>query len=384
MNFVPGRIEFLGKHTDYGGGESLVCPIGRGFSFEFTPRADSVITLENRDRSESLRFGLDDSGPRAGWINYAITVAARLRSNFGDALHRGVDISFSSDLPPAAGLSSSSALMIMVFRAIAAANDLERCDAYAADIKDELDLAEYLGCVENGQTFRGMSGTVGVGTFGGSQDHAAIIAGRRGFISRFSFGPLARLAELEIPPGLSFAIASSGVLAEKTGAALAKYNRVSEMVSAVTAHFGATSLAALIRDRGIDEVLMAIRTGKFAFSSDDLIRRVAQFHLESCEILPKVAAMISSGQIDAIGDLIDQSQQFAESMLGNQVDETMFLQRSARKLGAVAASAFGAGFGGSVYALIQTDHADAFLAEWQSDYRHRFPHREPEFFLTPM
>jgi galactokinase len=156
------------------------------------------------------------------------------------------------------------------------------------------------------------------------------------------------------------------------------------MVSAVTANFGAKTLAEVIRDRGIDDVLMAIRTGKFAFSSNDLIRRVAQFHLESFELVPHVAALITSGEIGAIGDLIDQSQQFAESMLGNQVDETVFLQRSARELGALAGSAFGAGFGGSVYALIHDDVGDAFLAKWQSEYRRRFPDREPEFFLTLM
>jgi len=30
--FVPGRIEFLGKHTDYAGGRSLLCAIDRGIA----------------------------------------------------------------------------------------------------------------------------------------------------------------------------------------------------------------------------------------------------------------------------------------------------------------------------------------------------------------
>ncbi len=28
--FVPGRIEFLGKHTDYAGGRSLLCAVAQG------------------------------------------------------------------------------------------------------------------------------------------------------------------------------------------------------------------------------------------------------------------------------------------------------------------------------------------------------------------
>jgi len=38
--------------------------------------------------------------------------------------------------------------------------------------------------------------------------------------------------------------------------------------------------------------------------------------------------------------------------LGNQIPQTIFLAKTARQLGAVAASAFGAGFGGSVWALV--------------------------------
>jgi len=54
------------------------------------------------------------------------------------------------------------------------------------------------------------------------------------------------------------------------------------------------------------------------------------------------------GTWDKIGVLIDRSQDGAERLLGNQVPETIALARLARDLGAVAASAFGAGFGGSV------------------------------------
>ena len=36
---VPGRIEFLGKHTDYAGGRSLVCATERGITLHVTPRA---------------------------------------------------------------------------------------------------------------------------------------------------------------------------------------------------------------------------------------------------------------------------------------------------------------------------------------------------------
>ena len=82
--------------------------------------------------------------------------------------------------------------------------------------------------------------------------------------------------------------------------------------------------------------------------------------------------------------VVDHSQRLAEAHLGNQVPETVTLQRSARELGAVAASAFGAGFGGSVWALVPESEAEAFLERWPEAYRkkHRKAGKESVFFLS--
>jgi galactokinase len=60
------------------------------------------------------------------------------------------------------------------------------------------------------------------------------------------------------------------------------------------------------------------------------------------------------------------------------------LARTARSLGAQAASAFGAGFGGSVWALVDVHHAHEFLDAWAAHYRREFPGRaaDASFFLT--
>jgi len=60
------------------------------------------------------------------------------------------------------------------------------------------------------------------------------------------------------------------------------------------------------------------------------------------------------------------------------VPETIYLARRARELGAVAASAFGAGFGGAVWAMIRAVDADAFVARWRSGYITNYPRREPQ------
>jgi galactokinase len=274
--------------------------------------------------------------------------------------------------------------MIMMFAALDAANDLDSTDVYRENIYDDIDLAEYLGCIENGQSYRGLSGSAGVGTFGGSQDHAAILLGKRDLLSRFAFAPLRHESDMRFPDDLTFVVASSGVIAEKTGAAIEKYNRVSRMVSAITSSFGGASLASIIDEKGIDEVRERINSAKFEFSCDELLDRVEQFQLENYHIIPEVSEVLVSGEYEGIGDLIDLSQHNAERLLKNQIDETVLLQRSARDLGAIAASAFGAGFGGSVYAIVPTADAAKFKSDWKATYLSRFPQHSQtsEFFTT--
>jgi galactokinase len=121
-----------------------------------------------------------------------------------------------------------------------------------------------------------------------------------------------------------------------------------------------------------------------AFSTQDLLNRLDQFVVECNEIIPGVVQALAAGDMNRIGALIDRSQYGAERMLGNQVEETIGLAQLARELGAGAASAFGAGFGGSVWALVKTEHAQSFKSKWAQRYWSRFPEpaKRSEFFLT--
>ena len=101
------------------------------------------------------------------------------------------------------------------------------------------------------------------------------------------------------------------------------------------------------------------------------------FLLENEEILPAAGDALAAGDLDAFGRLADASQRGAERLLGNQVPQTIHLAASARRHGAAAASAFGAGFGGSVWALIEAERAGRFLADWSEDYAGAFAATAP-------
>jgi len=392
--WVPGRIEVLGKHTDYGGGRSLLCAIERGILVVANPRSNAIVRVRDANSGEAADLELSPNVVSAPghWSNYAITVARRIATNFSGPL-RGADIVFASDIPFAAGASSSSALVVAIFLALSAVNDLASRPEYQANICTQEDLAGYLGCVENGLDFKSLHGNVGVGTFGGSEDHTAILCAQPDSVVQYSFNPVTFERAIAIPAGYAFVVGASGVVAEKTGAALEHYNDVSRRLSVGLecwrkatgrndVSMGAAMTSSANAHELIRNVLMA--SANTEYSAESLTERFDQFYAESSEIIPAAADALSRGDLVAFGELVARSQRGAERGLKNQIPETITLVREAREHGAVAASAFGAGFGGSVWALVDSSSAESFRRSWADAYRKTFPAQADRsvFFVT--
>jgi galactokinase len=388
---VPGRIEVLGKHTDYAGGRSLLCAVDRGFAVAVAPRADGGVHVATGRAGPRFDVAAPASGERRPrWTLYPETVVRRVRADFGVRLP-GCDILLESDLPAAAGLSSSSALVTGVFLALDSMAGLRDASFYRAALRSREDLAAYLAAVERGSPFAGLgSGDPGVGTRGGGQDHTAILCAQPGRIVRYAFEPTRLEAVVSVPEGWTFAIASSGVRAAKTGAARARYNRLSDLAAAAATrwrsatgreepHLGAIAAA----DGGSLARLLDILASATAEGTEALRDRVRHFAAESEEIVPAAAAALADGDLDRFGHQVDRSQELADRLLRNQVPETSWLAAEARRLGAVAASAFGAGFGGSVWALVPRDRARDFLRRWRQGYERTGGRSAAPWFHTP-
>jgi len=112
---------------------------------------------------------------------------------------------------------------------------------------------------------------------------------------------------------------------------------------------------------------------KNEFSSEDLLDRFNQFVIESEEVIPSAISALDQGDLATFGSEVKRSQDTGAKLLKNQVEQTVWLADRAVALGAVGASAFGAGFGGSVWALLEGERIPEFLRQWQSDYVGRFP-----------
>ncbi|MBL7978135.1 MAG: hypothetical protein JNN12_07320 [Bacteroidetes Order II. Incertae sedis bacterium] len=380
--FVPGRLEILGKHTDYAGGSSIVCAIDKGFRIYGYKTDGAAIYLHHLDEKKSLSINLSHWSPDPiGWSAYALAVIRRLTSNFGKL--SGGHLFFTSDLPQAAGMSSSSAFIISLLMVLSDLNQLQDHPLWVSQIKTKEDLATYASCIENGTSFGSLRGEKGVGTKGGSQDHVAIICSHSGHLNHFSYAPTRFQKALPMPDQFQFVIAHSGVLAEKTGEAQSLYNRAAGLANALVETWNKheqsqfTHIGALIQSPAFDLYTLwkhlLLKRGK-PFSDIALMDRLDHFIVES-ELVQEAMSALERDQLVAFGRLTFQSQHYAERFLRNQIQETSFLVASAKRLGALAASAFGAGFGGAVWAMVHTFDVPIFLQQWEATYAHTFPNR---------
>ena len=408
--WVPGRLEIFGKHTDYGGGHTLIAPVPRGFVLVARRRRDAIVALHDASRREHLLIASDGAGEPAeavtdlgrrsvereegldrrsakregGWRRYALTVVRRLAKNFPDAA-LGADLVFGSDLAPASGMSSSSALIVAVAAALVRLAEIDKRSEWQANITDQVGAAGYYACIENGMAFGSLEGDAGVGTHGGSEDHIAVVCGKPDYAAAWRFVPPVHEADVRVPEDWRFVIASSGVSARKTGEARDSYNNLSLAVRTLleiwNAHeAGAPSLyAALASSPDAAERLHARIPRHPAAATLNLPARLTQFTNEDARVV-EAARSMREGDIATLASLAHESQHDAEQLLRNQTPETSALVEIARGLGAFAASSFGAGFGGSVWALVGKEEATNLLSRWLSEYRSRFPGREATAF----
>lgn len=389
--FVPGRVEVFGKHTDYGGGPSLVGALPRGFLMAGRRRPDAVVrVVDSGDQSVfELNLATGETAPAevVGWRRYVNILARRLQRDFPGA-PIGADLALGSDLPRASGMSSSSALVVGVAHALLTLAGIDARPDFAAAITSRADLGGYFGCLENGLTFGPFPGDGGVGTFGGSEDQTAILCSRPGHLSAFTYMPVRHVADVAVPESWAFVFASSGIAAEKAGRAQALYNRASLGVRALTelwrAHGGPwrspmeSLRAAIAADPSVVPRLHRV-VDQYPFpdwAAADLHTRLTHFADEIPRVGEAVTAF-SRGDADELGRLSAASHRDADQLLKNQLPETNALVAIARTQGAFAASAFGAGFGGSVWALVDMSRLgmspEDFGERWLTIYREQFP-----------
>ncbi len=115
--FAPGRVDIMGNHCEFNGGNILCMATDRGVYGTIKKREDNTIRLFSdsfaSDGVLSHGDGVDGSKISAGWDKYIISAVRAFNDN-GFEVRKGFDACFASDLPMGEGLASSTALTVLM------------------------------------------------------------------------------------------------------------------------------------------------------------------------------------------------------------------------------------------------------------------------------
>jgi N-acetylgalactosamine kinase len=411
---APGRVNLIGEHTDYNGYPVLPMAIEREILAAWAPAKDDSVLIANRDsrfpaRSFPARLPLEPF-PQGDWGNYVqAAVKGLLEERVVSAPVKGFQALYSGNIPDAAGLSSSAALVVATGLVFLAANE-KTCDPLA--------LADLLARAERY-----------VGTEGGGMDQAVSLLGRPGKALRIDFFPL-RARQVSLPAGYGFVISHSLVRATKSAEARAQYNlRVVECRLACP-------LAAQVLSKRTGFALHPKRLSDLApeklhLSSDEVDRIVHEALGEnswvSGEIAKKLGKSVEQisdsycklqdgstvpepvsgyklwkryrhvasearrveqavrelekGDAEAFGNLMNTSHASCRDDYEVSCPELENLVALAREHGALGARLTGAGFGGATVSLVPEDRADSLIKALGVEYYSR--RSEPEDLTEP-
>lgn len=107
---APGRVNLIGEHTDYNGGEVLPIAIDRRTWVAIGPSDGSLSRAISATHDVAGTFDLQSATPSGAWWDY-VHGAWRELGSLGAAPFP-MDIAVVSDVPAGAGLSSSAALEV--------------------------------------------------------------------------------------------------------------------------------------------------------------------------------------------------------------------------------------------------------------------------------
>ncbi len=340
---APGRIEFVGNHTDYNGGQVLGAAINRHVWVALAPRRDGrrrLVSAAGGDVVTLPNGGEKKQRGEKSWANYPLGVLVALRA-FGRRVPAGFDLAVMSDLPAGAGLSSSAALEVasaLVFLAAVG----ER------DVPPEA-VAEIARHAENNF----------VGVPCGLLDQAVSCLGRRGRLVLVDCaGP--RFSTVPLPAGARFWIFNTHAKHALVEGLYAARHR--ECRSAARA-LGGPLLAA------VTPAILAANRDKLSLL---LFRRASHVVGEVARVNATITAL-QVGNLATAGKWLSASHRSSKRLFENSTTELDFLAaRLARTPHVFGARLTGGGFGGAVLALASPKFSAAQARAVVAAYGNKF------------
>ncbi|MEO6992558.1 MAG: galactokinase [Lacunisphaera sp.] len=345
---APGRVEFIGNHTDYNGGAVLGAGIDRHVWVAVSRGLPGKFRFSSEQKAavETVPAGTPQQQTGAlAWLNYPLGVWNSL-GTAGLARPADFDFLVHSDLPSGAGLSSSAALELATALAF-----LKLAEAPAISAQR---LAEIGRDAEN--NFVGVPcGVLDQGTSAFAQRDQLVYIDCSG--PTFSVIPMPHGLRLWVFNSLTKHALIDGMYAQ----------RHAECQQAAKA-LGVALLATLSPDE--------FRARRSVLSP--VLAKRAEHVVEEHARVGKVVAALAKGNIAEVGQLLTASHRSSQHLFENSTPELDFLVDQLTTLpGVLGARLTGGGFGGAVLALTQSDFEGAQARQVAEAYAAKFG-RAPE------
>ena len=339
---APGRIEFIGNHTDYNGGTVLGAAINHGVWVAARKTADGELHLATALQRGIVTVPARDPRKQSGaqhWANYPLGVWVSL-PKFGLRQPEGFEYLAVSDLPVGAGLSSSAAI------------ELASALAYLALTREQpsretvVKLGRY---AEN--NFVGVPCGIldqGVSAFG-RKDHLVFIDCR---------GP--RFETVPLPAGAHFWIFNTQTKHALVDGLYATRHR--ECLDAAQA-LGVYQL--------VDVTPAQLEQGKARLS--EVGYRRAKHVVEEIDRVARVRAALAGGDLAEVGRLLTASHRSSQTQFENSTTELdLLVDTLAVTPHVYGARLTGGGFGGAVMALTDAKFSSRQAAQVAKVYARKF------------
>ena len=337
---ASSRINILGEHLEYKGGNVITMPINLYTKCLISKRSDSEIHLYSNNRKGLIVRNLSDlSINNKSWENYPIGAIYTIIKN-GYKIDKGFNILYDSTIPLSANLASSASLLSVTVYAI---NDILNL---GMDNK-------LISLIAWETKHRYINNRCSI------TDFASIALGKK-----------ANLLSLDC-----YKYKTSYFSFKTDGYKLLIINTNKERLD--------SSPSLKDRDKDID-IALDILKQKYDIENicdleikelpnikellNDNVYKYVLHIIEEKERINKFIDLCNKNDIDGLAHIINSSQESLKNnyeITGKHID---ILIESSNHFGAIAARMMNEGFGGSIFAIVKNEDVDNFIKNVENDY----------------
>ena len=346
--FAPGRINLIGEHTDYNGGNVFPCALTFGTYALIKKRSDKIIRFysENFKELGIMDINIDDMlyNKEHDWANYPKGVIWAFENN-GMKIDSGFDILFYGNIPNGAGLSSSASIEVLTGVILK--------NLYNFNLS-MIDIVKYSQKAENEY----------VGVNCGIMDQFAIGMGKKDNAILLDTNTLKYQYSSIKLDGASIVIANTN---KRRGLTDSKYNeRRSECETALK------DLQSELKIKTLCEINEDVfEKNRHLIKSEVCAKRAKHAIYENQRTLKAVIAL-ENKDIKLFGELMNKSHiSLRDDYEVTGIELDTLVEIAWKMQGVIGSRMTGAGFGGCTVSIVKDEFVDEFIKNVGEEYKNK-------------